>query len=67
MNRASAFFTRDEAFYWQEDDALLTAPRSGGAASIAQRVSGTVGAFDSGFVYSVEGSAIERVALDGAD
>lgn len=67
VNGASAFFTRSEAFYWQEGDALLTAPRAGGAASIVHRVSGTVGAIDSGFVYYVEGSAIERLALDGAD
>ena len=31
------------------------------------RVTGTVGAIDSGFVYYVEGTAIERLALDGAD
>ncbi len=67
VSRASAFFTRAEAFYWQEGDVLLTAPRSGGAASIVLRVTGTVGAIDSGFVYFVEGSAIERFALDGAD
>ncbi len=67
VNGASAFFTRAEAFYWQEGDALLAAPRSGGAASIVHQVTGTVGAIDSGFVYYVEGSAIERFALDGAD
>ncbi len=67
VNGASGFFTRSEAFFWQEGDALLTAPRSGGAASIALRVTGTVGAIDSCFVYYVEGSAIERLALDGAD
>lgn len=67
VNGASGFFTRSEAFYWQEGDALLTAPRSGGAASIVHRVTGTVGAIDSGFIYYVEGSTIERLALDGAD
>lgn len=64
---ASAFITRTEAFYWQEGDALLTAPRAGGPASILHRVSGTVGAIDSGFVYYVDGTAIERLPLDGAD
>lgn len=64
---ASAFFTRPDAFFWQEGDALLTAPRSGGAASIVGQITGTIGAIDSGFVYYVDGSAIERLAIDGAD
>ena len=64
---ASAFFTTEDAFYWQERDALLTAPRSGGAASIAGHLPGTAGAIDSGFIYFIEGTAIQRLHLDALD
>ena len=67
ISGASAFFTTDDAFYWQERDALLTAPRTGGAAAIAGYLPGTAGAIDSGFIYFVEGTAIERLLLDALD
>lgn len=67
INGASAFFTVADAFYWQEDDAFLTAPRSGGAASIIGHLPATAGAIDSGFVYFIEGDAIERLPLDALD
>lgn len=67
ITEASAFFTTDDGFYWQERDALLTAPRSGGAASIAGHLPGTAGAIDSGFIYFVDGAAIERLPLDALD
>ena len=60
---AAGFFATDDALYWQEGDALLTAPRSGGAASIAVHLPGTAGALADGFVYYVEGGAIMRLAL----
>jgi hypothetical protein len=67
VSGASAFFTVADAFYWQERTALLTAPRSGGAAAIVGHLPGTAGAIDSGFVYFVDGNAIERLALDALD
>lgn len=61
---AGAFFATADAFYWQEKDVLLTAPRAGGAASIAAELDGTAGAVADGFVYYVTpGGAIERLAL----
>ena len=63
IKRPSAFFVADDGFYWQEGDALLHAPREGGAASIAVHLDGTAGAIADGFVYYVSGSSIERLAL----
>ena len=63
----SAFFTGADAFYWQEGDALLTASRAGGAASILGHLPATAGAIDAGFVYFIEGNAIERLPLDALD
>ncbi len=63
IQKPSAFFVADDGFYWQEGDALLHAPRDGGAASIAAKLSGTAGALADGFVYYVSGSSIERLAL----
>lgn len=63
ITNASAFFVTDDAFYWQEGDALLTAPREGGAASIAAQLPGQAGAIADGFVYFVDGDAILRLAL----
>jgi hypothetical protein len=64
VGAVTGFFVDAEAFYWQEADALLTAPRAGGAASIAGHVPGTAGAIADGFVYVTDGIAIERLALD---
>ncbi len=61
---ATAFFTTDDALYWQEDDALLTAPRAGGAASIAANLPGAAGAISGGFIYFTNGSAIERMRVE---
>lgn len=61
---ATGFFVTPEAFYWQEDDALLSAPRTGGTASIAATLDGAAGAVDDGFVYYVTpGGSIERRGL----
>lgn len=61
---ATGFFAVGDALYWQERDALLTAPRAGGTASILGTVPGTAGAIDSDFVYFVDDSAIKRLPLD---
>lgn len=63
IQNPAAFFVTDDAFYWQEGEALLTAPREGGAASIAAHLPGTAGALADGFLYYVTGSSIERLAL----
>ncbi len=64
IQNVSGFFVTADAFYWQEKDALLTAPRAGGAASIATTLDGTAGAIADGFVYYVTKSgAIERLPL----
>lgn len=64
IQQASGFFVTAEAFYWQEGDTLLTAPRAGGSASIAAELDGTAGAIADGFVYyATPGGAIERLAL----
>jgi hypothetical protein len=60
----SAFFATPDGFYWQEGDAVLSAPRTGGAASLEAHVAGQAGAVAGGFVYYVNGSAIERLSLD---
>lgn len=63
MSNPSAFFVTPDAFYWQESDALLTAPRTGGSASIAAHVS-NAGAVADGYVYYVDGDAIMRAPVD---
>ncbi len=64
IGAVSAFFVSDDAFYWQEGDALLAAPLTGGAAAIAAELPGRAGAVVDGFVYYATGNAIERLALD---
>lgn len=61
---ASGFFASQDALYWQEGDELLTAPRTGGAASIVASLPGAAGAFADGYVYFVNGSAIERLRVE---
>jgi len=64
LQQARGFFVTPDAFYWQEGDTLLTAPRAGGSAAIAAELDGTAGALADGFVYYVTpGGAIERLAL----
>jgi hypothetical protein len=61
---ATGFFVTPDAFYWQEGDVLLTAPRTGGSATIAAELDGAAGAIADGFVYYVTpGGSIERLAL----
>ena len=64
VGAVTGFFVDADALYWQEDDALLTAPRAGGAASIVGHVSGAAGAIADGFVYFTDDTAIMRLALD---
>jgi hypothetical protein len=64
IGAVTAFFATPDGFYWQEGDAVLSAPTSGGSASIEAHVTGQVGAVADGFVYYVNGSAIERLAVD---
>jgi hypothetical protein len=64
IGAVSAFFVAADGFYWQEGDAILNAPKSGGAASIAAHITGQAGAVADGYVYYVNGDAIERLALD---
>jgi len=64
VGAVTGFFVDADALYWQEGDALLTAPRAGGAASIVGHVPGTAGAIADGFVYFTADNAIERLALD---
>lgn len=64
LSGATAFFRTDDALYWQEGDALLTAPRAGGAASIAASLPGPAGAFADGYVYFTHGVAIERLRVE---
>jgi hypothetical protein len=61
---ASGFFASGDALYWQEGSELLTAPRTGGAASIIASLPGAAGAVADGYVYYVSGSAIERLSVD---
>lgn len=60
---ASGFFVAPDALYWQEGDALLTAPRAGGDADIAATGIGTAGAYADGYIYFTSGVAIERVRV----
>lgn len=64
VTSASAFFATPEALYWQEDDALLSAPRAGGPAEIVATLPGAAGAVADGYVYFVDGNAIKRLALE---
>lgn len=64
IGAVSGFFSTPDGFYWQEGDAILSAPRKGGGARLEARIEGTAGAVADGFVYYVNGAAIERLALD---
>lgn len=64
LAHATGFFASADALYWQEADELLTMPRTGGAASIITSLPGAAGAFADGYVYYVNGSAIERLAVE---
>lgn len=64
IGAVTAFFATPDGFYWQEGDAVLSAPNSGGSASIEAHITGQAGAVADGFVYYVNGSAIERLAVD---
>ena len=61
---ASGFFVTADALYWQENDALLSAPRAGGVASIVATDLGTVGAIADGYAYFTHGVAIERLRVE---
>jgi hypothetical protein len=61
---ASGFFATADSLYWQEADALLTAPRTGGAASIVASDLGPVGAVADGYAYFTQGVAIERLRVE---
>ncbi|HUS28509.1 MAG TPA: hypothetical protein VMZ53_08370, partial [Kofleriaceae bacterium] len=64
VSRATGFFASAGSLYWQEGDELLTAPRAGGAASIVASLPGAAGAVADGYVYFVNGSAIERLPVE---
>jgi hypothetical protein len=64
IGAVSAFFATPDGFYWQEGDAVLSAPTSGGPASIEAHITGQAGAVADGYVYYVNGTAIERLAVD---
>ena len=64
LSHATGFFASADALYWQEGDELLTAPRAGGPASIVTSLPGPAGALAGGYVYYVNGSAIERLRVD---
>ena len=61
---ASGFFASPADFYWQEGDELLTAPRAGGPASIVTSLPGPAGALADGYIYYVNGMAIERLRVE---
>jgi hypothetical protein len=61
---AAGFFASADALYWQEGDALLTAPRTGGPASIAATLTGSAGAYADGYVYITDGAAISRLRVE---
>ncbi|MBL0214781.1 MAG: hypothetical protein IPQ07_12970 [Myxococcales bacterium] len=67
IGASSAFFVDADAFYWQEGEVLLTAPRAGGAASILGHLPATAGAIEAGFVYYTKDGSILRLPLDGLD
>ena len=64
LTGATGFFATADALYWQEGDALLSAPRTGGGAEIIASLPGAAGAVADGFVYFVDGAAIKRLALE---
>lgn len=64
LTNASGFFATPDALYWQEDDALLSAPRAGGPAEIVASLPGAAGAVADGYVYFVDGTAIKRLPLE---
>jgi hypothetical protein len=64
VSGASGFFASETALYWQEGDELLTAPRTGGAASIVASLPGPAGGFADGYVYFTNGAAIERLRVE---
>lgn len=61
---ASGFFASPTDLYWQEGAELLTAPRTGGPASIITSLPGPAGAFADGYIYYVNGMAIERLRVE---
>jgi hypothetical protein len=64
VSGATGFFGSADALYWQEGDALLTAPRAGGPASIIASLPGAAGALAGGYVYFAHGAAIERLRVE---
>jgi len=64
VSGATGFFASANGLYWQEGDELLTAPRTGGAASIIGSLPGRADAFADGYIYVTDGSAIERLRVE---
>lgn len=64
MGSVTGFFATSDRLYWQEGDAVLSAPKAGGAATLEAHVTGQAGAVADGFVYYVNGTSIERLAVD---
>lgn len=64
IGAVTAFFATPDGFYWQEGDAILRAEKTGGAATLEAHITGQAGAVAAGFVYFVNGSAIERLGVD---
>jgi hypothetical protein len=64
LQGATGLFASPDALYWQEGQELLTAPRAGGAASIVASLPGAAGAFADGYIYFVNGNAIERMHVE---
>ncbi len=64
VSHAAGFFASADTLYWQEGDELLSAPRTGGAASIIATLPGAAGAFADGYVYFTHGTAIERLRVE---
>jgi len=64
LSNATGFFVSETSLYWQEGDALLGAPRAGGAAEIVATLPGVAGAVADGYVYFTDGSAIERLPVE---
>lgn len=64
MQNAAGFFASDTTLYWQEGDTLLSAPRTGGTASIETELPGTLGAYADGYLYVTSGNTIERLRVE---
>ncbi len=64
VGAVTGFFATSDRLYWQEGDAVLSAPKAGGAATLEAHITGQAGAVSNGFIYYVNGSAIERLAVD---